>query len=74
MTCASCVNKIESNVSKLKGVTSACVALTTHKGKFKFDPEYVGPRDIMDAVRNLGFDCDVISNRNRDYLSYLDQR
>lgn len=50
MTCASCVHKIESNISKLPGVTSAQVALTMQKGKFKYDPEVTGPRSIIEAI------------------------
>lgn len=34
MTCASCVNKIETHVRKLKGVTAASVTLLTKRGKF----------------------------------------
>ncbi|XKL66581.1 hypothetical protein PGB90_010001 [Kerria lacca] len=74
MTCASCVNKIETNVKKLKGVTFASVALTTQKGKFKFDSESLGPRDIVETIRNLGFSCDMVTNKSKDYIAYLDQR
>lgn len=35
MTCASCVYKIETEISKMPGVFSAKVALTTQKGKFR---------------------------------------
>lgn len=31
MTCASCVHKIESNISKMPGILNAKVALTTHR-------------------------------------------
>lgn len=74
MTCASCVNKIETHVKKIKGVTFASVALTTKLGKFKFDSEVTGPRDIADAIQNLGFGAEIITNRGRDYASYLDQK
>lgn len=74
MTCASCVNKIESHVRKMKGVSWASVALTTHKGRFKYDPEAIGPRDILEAVRDLGYGCEVVSARSKDYVAYLDQR
>lgn len=74
MTCASCVNKIETNVKKIKGITFASVALTTKLGKFKFDSEATGARDVADCIRNLGFGAEIITNRSRDYASYLDQR
>ena len=50
MTCSSCVHVIESHVIKLKGIKSAAVALTTERGKFKFDPGTTGPRDIIDCI------------------------
>lgn len=31
MSCASCVHKIESNISKIPGILNAKVALTTHR-------------------------------------------
>lgn len=74
MTCASCVSKIETNIRKIKGVSYASVALTTKKGKFKYDPEVIGPRDIIDGVRSLGFGCDMVTNKSKDYIAYLDQR
>lgn len=47
MTCASCVRKIETSIGKLPGVHSADVALLTHRGRFKYDPSQIGPRDII---------------------------
>lgn len=61
MTCSSCVHKIESNVMKLRGVQSAKVALTTCHGKFGYDPELTGPRDIIEAIERLGFQADLYS-------------
>ncbi len=47
MTCASCVRKIETSISKLSGIHSAEVALLTHRGRFKYNPSQIGPRDII---------------------------
>ncbi|XP_034247401.1 copper-transporting ATPase 1 isoform X2 [Thrips palmi] len=71
MTCASCVNKIESSVKKLKGVKTASVALTTQRGKFRFDAEATGPRDIADFITGLGFPASLISRDNKS-TSHLD--
>lgn len=54
MTCSSCVYKIESNIMKLPGVCSAQVALTTQRGRFKYDAEVTGPRSIIDSINQLG--------------------
>lgn len=74
MTCASCVNKIESSVKKMKGVTDASVALTTQCGKFKYDLELTGPRDIVDGINKLGFHAQILNSRDKDSRSYLDNR
>ncbi|XP_063219844.1 copper-transporting ATPase 1 isoform X2 [Bacillus rossius redtenbacheri] len=74
MTCSSCVNKIETNVKKLKGVSSASVALTTQRGKFQFDIELTGPRDIMEAIEKMGFTTSLLTGKDKDSRSYLDHR
>lgn len=35
---------------KQKGIRSVSVALTTQKGKIQFDPEVIGPRDIIEII------------------------
>lgn len=74
MTCASCVNKIETSVKKLKGVHSASVALTTQRGKFCYDTELTGPRDIVEAIQALGFYASLMNNKDRESRGYLDHR
>ncbi|KAJ8976595.1 hypothetical protein NQ317_005785, partial [Molorchus minor] len=74
MTCASCVHKIETNVVKIPGMKSAQVALTTHRGKFRYDPEVTGPRDIVDAIKRLGFDAKLFSREGGgDYLQQKEE-
>jgi hypothetical protein len=36
---------------KMKGMISANVALTLHAGRFKYDSEVTGPRDIIDELK-----------------------
>lgn len=74
MVCASCVNKIESALSKMKGVMSASVTLTTQRGVFTYDPEVTGPRMICEAIENLGFTASVMTQRVKDARGYLDHR
>ncbi|KAF4524796.1 hypothetical protein B566_EDAN010171 [Ephemera danica] len=72
MSCASCVNKIESAALKIPGVKSAAVALTTQKGRFKFDPEVTGPRHIAEVITSLGFHAEPIASasKNFDHLEH----
>nr|KAF6427187.1 ATPase copper transporting beta [Rousettus aegyptiacus] len=52
MTCASCVHNIESKLMKTKGITHASVALATSKAHVKFDPEIIGPRDVVRIIES----------------------
>lgn len=72
MTCASCVYKIESNIGKMNGVLTAKIALTTKRGKFKFDPEVTGARDIIEAITRLGFDARLFDRDQGN--QYLEQK
>ncbi|XP_023573010.1 copper-transporting ATPase 2 isoform X4 [Octodon degus] len=54
MTCASCVHNIESKLTRTNGITYASVALATSKAHVKFDPEIIGPRDIVKIIEFLG--------------------
>ena len=50
MTCSSCVHSIESNVKKRPGIIDVSVALTTERGKVKFDPTVIGELDTSSMV------------------------
>ncbi|XP_062998027.1 copper-transporting ATPase 1 [Elgaria multicarinata webbii] len=71
MTCASCVHKIESTLMKTKGVLYSSVALATNKAHIKYDPEIVGPRDIIQIIENLGFTASLVKkDRSASHLDH----
>nr|XP_033800911.1 copper-transporting ATPase 1 isoform X2 [Geotrypetes seraphini] len=72
MSCASCVHKIESTLMKTKGVLYSSVALATNKAHIKYDPEIVGPRDIMKIIQDLGYETTLVK-KDRS-ASHLDHR
>ncbi|CAF0904476.1 unnamed protein product [Adineta steineri] len=61
MTCASCVNKIETNMSKISGIKSVNVVLLTNRGRIQYDSSIIGPRDILKQIENLGFPATVLT-------------
>lgn len=73
MTCSSCVHLIESTLLKKKGIISACVALATSKGKFVYDTEMTGTRDIIDIIKGLGFQASLLSESD-DRAARYDHR
>ncbi|XP_075040541.1 copper-transporting ATPase 1 isoform X2 [Mixophyes fleayi] len=71
MTCASCVHKIESCLMKTKGVLYSSVALATNKAHIKYDPEIIGPRDLMKIITSLGFGTSLVKkDRSASHLDH----
>ncbi|XP_063272558.1 copper-transporting ATPase 1 [Prinia subflava] len=71
MTCASCVHKIESTLMKTKGVLYCSVALATNKAHIKYDPEAVGPRDVIQVIKDLGFTTSLVKkDRSASHLDH----
>ena len=50
MTCSSCVSHIERTLTSNSGVNSAIVVLATGKAVVEFDPNKIGPRDIINII------------------------
>ncbi|XP_068123226.1 copper-transporting ATPase 2 isoform X2 [Hyperolius riggenbachi] len=59
MTCASCVRNIESRLLRMPGILKATVALSTCKALVNFDPEVIGPRDIIQVIEAIGFQASL---------------
>ncbi|XP_038054845.1 copper-transporting ATPase 2-like isoform X2 [Patiria miniata] len=64
MHCASCVKNIESLVMRIKGVTHASVALATCRGEFKYKSDDAGPRAIIKAIEEAGFECKLATDES----------
>lgn len=46
----------------------------TFRGKFRYDPEVTGPRNIIEAIQNLGFEAKLFSRENgNDYLQQKEE-
>jgi len=70
MTCSSCVALIETSLLKVRGVISASVSLSTNRGKFSYDSDKIGPRDIIERIEDLGF-CASIPSKDHSKESAL---
>ncbi|KAL8622158.1 hypothetical protein ACOMHN_052960 [Nucella lapillus] len=70
MTCSSCVHLIESTLLKCPGVLTASVALSTISGRFTYDNEICGPRDIINAIKDIGFEAYLLSDDDKKSARY----
>uniref|UniRef100_A0A803Y9S3 P-type Cu(+) transporter n=1 Tax=Meleagris gallopavo TaxID=9103 RepID=A0A803Y9S3_MELGA len=73
MTSAACVHKIESTLMKTNGVLYCSVALATNKAHIKYDPEIIGPRDIIQVIKVRFRFHNCFSEKDRS-ASHLDHR
>ncbi|QED49371.1 heavy metal translocating P-type ATPase [Cytobacillus dafuensis] len=56
MTCAACATRIEKGLNKMDGVLEANVNLALEKATVKFDGATMGPADIQNKIKALGYD------------------
>ncbi len=57
MVCHSCVQNIEANVGKIKGVKEVKVSLEGKNARVTYVPSLVGPKELSDAIEDLGFEA-----------------
>ncbi|KAA8915631.1 hypothetical protein TRICI_002212 [Trichomonascus ciferrii] len=62
MTCSSCTNAVEEGLRQVPGVESAVVALATEEAKVTVNTNVSGPRDLIDAIEDRGFDAILASS------------
>ncbi|MCL1874359.1 MAG: cadmium-translocating P-type ATPase [Clostridiales bacterium] len=55
MTCAACSSRIEKSVSKMDGIKSCSVNLTTERITVEFDPAKTGLEAIKSGIEKLGY-------------------
>ncbi|CEP18742.1 hypothetical protein [Parasitella parasitica] len=65
MTCASCVGAIEREISKLDGIDTVSVNLMTETGVITYSQAAIGPRQIVEAIEELGFSA-TVSDKTRN--------
>ena len=62
MTCTSCVNNIQSNISKKKGVASVQVSLQEKTAEICYGGSSTSPQKLVDAIEDLGFQATLKSS------------
>lgn len=60
MTCASCVNTIESYVKTLPGVVKVSINLLAKKGFVEYDKEEITPDTIKNEITDIGFPTEIV--------------
>ncbi|KAF8932433.1 hypothetical protein BGZ52_010217 [Haplosporangium bisporale] len=65
MTCASCVNTIETELRKMPGILSVSVSLTLQAAKIEYSHQLIGIRDIVERIEDMGFDA-LLAERSQN--------
>lgn len=66
MHCASCAQKIESNLSRLKGIKSANVNIATERATVEFNEKIISEDKINNVIEKLGYG--VIRKSNEEEM------
>jgi Cu+-exporting ATPase len=61
MSCASCVNRVETALKKVPGVLDASVNLSTERAHVSYIPELVNFEKIATAVTDSGYEAVIVS-------------
>ncbi|XP_048454093.1 copper-transporting ATPase 2 [Rhincodon typus] len=67
MTCQSCVQSIEGQISKEKGVVSMKVSLKQNNAMVKYIPTIISSQQICEAIDDMGFEASL-TNQNGSLL------
>ncbi len=59
MTCASCVQRVQTGLLKIDGVSQVSVNLATEKASITYDPTKVSADRLVDTIHDLGYEVIV---------------
>ena len=59
----SCVNNIETNISKMAGVKSVNVSLDHNTATVEYSPSTVTPEKLCEAIEDLGFEASTLTEQ-----------
>jgi Cu+-exporting ATPase len=57
MTCSACTSTVETQLGEVPGVLRVAVSLATETAQVEFDRVFVGPRDLVERIEEMGFDA-----------------
>lgn len=67
MTCAACSTRVEKSLNKAAGVERANVNLVTESAAVYYDPEQIGPEQLIDIVKHAGYEAaEKMSKEEKD--------
>ncbi|KAJ3174984.1 ATPase Cu transporting protein 7B [Geranomyces variabilis] len=73
MTCQSCVKTVTAKLTPMIGVKSVVVDLAAENASVELDTSLVGPRTIVSAIEECGFDAALLSDSSHA-LNYGEKR
>lgn len=73
MTCSSCVQAINHSLSKIIGVESVAISLSTERAVIKFDSSLTGTRFLQEAIADLGFEALLLDSLATIQLEALER-
>ncbi len=59
MHCAGCAAGIEGTLKGVEGILTASVNFATSKGYFEYDTSKISKEEIIEKIRQLGYDASV---------------
>lgn len=58
-------------MKKKKGILEASVALATNTGRFVYDTEVTGPRDVIESIEGIGYTATLATNdKKKDRIDH----
>ncbi|MEP6961452.1 MAG: heavy metal translocating P-type ATPase [Acidobacteriota bacterium] len=73
MTCAACQTHVRKALADTPGVSEAAVNLMSGEATVVFDPELVAPPALLEAIRDTGYDAELIAT-GEDALREQEER